>query len=91
MSIITSISISNDDWDYLRTKKLSPTRLFKIGLERSRNVMLVSPEDVSTENIIQLNKKIEMMKEALKLLDERAQRAEHQLKIYQNFKNEMEV
>ncbi len=78
MSIITSISVRNEDWEYLRERKLSPTALFKIGLERSKNIGLdeydISDEEKLTEQA--LMQKIERLLGAIKILTERAERAE---------------
>ena len=84
MSIITSISINNADWDYIREHKLSPTRLFKIGLERTRNTRLIADDEVSIENTLNLKQKISSLIEAIRITTERAERAEQLLQMRRN-------
>lgn len=79
MSIITSISIRNEDWAYLREKHLSPTALFNIGLARTKN-RETNPEEfkVDSDDFEELKHKLEGALGAIKILTERAERAEAQ-------------
>ena len=93
MSIITSISISNENWEYIREKKLSPTSLFKIGLERERNMSLVKRDEFDNplDDVIELKKKVTNLIGALTVVTERAERAEAMLRNEQIYRRDTNV
>lgn len=91
MSVVTSISIKNEDWAYLREKKLSPTALFNLGISRHRKLEITPELDDGShldepEKKSALEEKNKKLLDVIEILDARAQRAEAQLRAEQEYR-----
>lgn len=87
MSIITSISIKNEDFEYIKKNCLSPTALFNIGLARKKHLSVI-PEDSDglpidiPDKLNKLEEKNKALIQAIQILTERAEKAENMLEQY---------
>ena len=88
MSIITSISVKNDDWEFLRSEKLSPTALFNVGLARYRHktVDLEELEGQNSTDIKELQEKVQRILHALEIVTESRDRFEAMYKQERNYR-----
>lgn len=87
MAVIKTVSMSREHAAYVEQHGLSPTALFKIGLERTKhftldNLKMISEEE--KEDNKALREKIKGLVAAMTVLTERAERAEQE---HQNLKN----
>lgn len=81
MSVITSVSIKNADWDYIREKGISPTAMFNLGLAKQKRMDNVITDDdgVGCQDPEELNNKVNKLIGANTILNEHIQRLEFQL------------
>lgn len=71
MGIVTSVSLNNSDWEYVKRNGLSPSRLIKIGIMRHKHfpeddmgVVLKNDTNYKEENE-KLRTIVDMLKESL--------------------------
>jgi hypothetical protein len=82
MTVITSISVKNEDFEYIKKNQLSATALFNIGLQRKKHsVEILDPESddatiIDKQKFADLEQKLKNAIGAIQILTERSERAE---------------